>query len=46
MITTMFNDSTYKETSEEGVLKGDFETMRKDVLRFAKEKYFKGHSDV
>ena len=26
--------------------KGDFETMRKDVLRFAKEKYFNGHSDA
>ena len=25
--------------------KGDLETMRKDVLRFAKEKYFNGHSD-
>ena len=26
--------------------KGNFETMRKDALRFAKEKYFNGHSDV
>ena len=26
--------------------KGDFETMRKDALRFAKEKYFNGHSDA
>ena len=26
--------------------KGDFETMRKDALRFANEKYFNGHSDA
>ena len=26
--------------------KGDFETMRKDVLRVAKEKYFNGHLDA
>ena len=26
--------------------KSDFETMRKDALRFAKEKYFNGHSDA
>ena len=26
--------------------KGDFETMRQDALRFAKEKYFNGHSDA
>ena len=26
--------------------KVDFETMRKDALRFTKEKYFIGHSDV
>ena len=26
--------------------KGDFETMRKDLLRFAKERYFNGHSDA
>ena len=26
--------------------KGDFETMRKEALRLAKEKYFNGHSDA
>ena len=26
--------------------KGDFESMRKDTLEFAKEKYFNGHSDT
>ena len=26
--------------------KGDYESMRKDTLEFAKEKYFSGHSDV
>ena len=26
--------------------KGDFETMRKDALMFAKEKCFNGHSDA
>ena len=26
--------------------KGDFETMRKDALRFANEKYFNRHSDA
>ena len=26
--------------------KGDFETVRKDALRFANEKYFNGHSDA
>ena len=26
--------------------KGDFETMRKDALRFANEKYLNGHSDA
>ena len=26
--------------------KGDFETMRKNALRFANEKYFDGHSDA
>ena len=53
MITTVFQDyknlhSIYKETSEEGYLyqKGDFEIMRKDALRFAKNKYFNGHSDA
>ena len=25
--------------------KGDYESMRKDTLEFAKEKYFNGHSD-
>ena len=25
--------------------KGDYESMRSDALRFAKERYFKGHSD-
>ena len=26
--------------------KGDYESMRKDTLQFAKEKYFNGHSDT
>ena len=26
--------------------KGDYESMRKDTLEFAKEKYFNGHSDT
>ena len=26
--------------------KGDYESMRKDTLKFAKEKYFNGHSDT
>ena len=26
--------------------KGDYESMRKDTLQFAKEKYFSGHSDT
>ena len=26
--------------------KGDFESMRKDMLEFAKEKYINGHSDT
>ena len=26
--------------------KGDYESMRKDILEFAKEKYFNGHSDT
>ena len=26
--------------------KGDYESMRKDTLKFAKEKYFSGHSDT
>ena len=26
--------------------KGDYESMRKDTLEFAKEKYFSGHSDT
>ena len=26
--------------------KGDYESMRKDSLEFAKEKYFSGHSDT
>ena len=26
--------------------KGDYGTMRKDALRFAKKKYFSGHSDA
>ena len=26
--------------------KGDYESMRKDTLEFAKEKYFNGHSDI
>ena len=26
--------------------KGDYESMRKDILGFAKEKYFNGHSDT
>ena len=26
-------------------LKGDYESMRKDTLKFAKERYFNGHSD-
>ena len=26
--------------------KGDYESMRKDMLEFAKEKYFNGHSDT
>ena len=26
--------------------KGDYESMRKDMLEFAKEKYFSGHSDT
>ena len=26
--------------------KGDYESMKKDTLEFAKEKYFKGHSDI
>ena len=26
--------------------KGDYESMRKDKLEFAKEKYFNGHSDT
>ena len=26
--------------------KGDYESMRKDTLEFAKEKYFTGHSDT
>ena len=26
--------------------KGDCESMRKDTLKFAKEKYFNGHSDT
>ena len=26
--------------------KGDYETMREDALRFAKENYFNGHSDA
>ena len=25
---------------------GDYESMRKDTLEFAKEKYFNGHSDT
>ena len=27
-------------------LKGDYESMRKDTLKFAKERYFNGHSDT
>ena len=27
-------------------LKGDYESMRKDILKFAKERYFNGHSDT
>ena len=52
VISTLFQNlhSTYKRTSEESVFisyqKGDFETMRKDALRFAKEKYFNGHSEA
>ena len=26
--------------------KGDYESIRKDTLEFAKEKYFSGHSDT
>ena len=26
--------------------KGDYESMRKDTLEFAQEKYFNGHSDT
>ena len=26
--------------------KGDYESMRKDTVEFAKEKYFNGHSDT
>ena len=26
--------------------KGDYESMRKDTLEFAKKKYFSGHSDT
>ena len=26
--------------------KGDYESMRKDTLEFAKEKYFSGHTDT
>ena len=26
-------------------LKGDYESMRKDTLKFAKEMFFNGHSD-
>ena len=26
--------------------KGDYESMRKDTLKFAKERYFNGHSDT
>ena len=29
-----------------GYQKGDYESMRKDTLKFAKEKYFHGHSDT
>ena len=37
-----------KETSRKVYLyqKGDYESMRKDILEFAKEKYFNGHSDT
>ena len=36
-----------KKTSKEGISyqKGDYESMRSDALRFAKERYFNGYSD-
>ena len=47
-LSTCFNIDGFQATWRKVYLyqKGDYESMRKDTLEFAKEKYFNGHSET